>query len=317
MALRQTENLHPSARNLDGRADDQILSLLLAGQIEALMSVQPALPQIVKAAQLMAQCLRAGGRLCYAGAGSSALMANADGIELPGTYSIAPDRILLRMAGGIPTTADMPGDTEDDAEDGARAAVADGLAAGDLVIAVTASGSTPYPLALARTARQQGASVVAVACNEAAQIFEGADVAVCLSTPPEIVAGSTRMGAATAQKVALNLMSTLAAIRLGQVHDGMMVGLKADNAKLRQRAAGIVATISGADEAAALAALDQVGGAVKEAVLVAMGEPPDRARTLLQQEGGILRAALARRTRPAGGRRELSKTEKTNQGSET
>lgn len=302
MALPQTENLHPAARDLDARPDDQILALLLAGQREALMAVEPALAQISAAARLMAESIGSGGRICYAGAGSSALMANADGMELPGTFGIAPGRILLRMAGGIPTDANMPGDTEDDADEGARTAKADGLRAGDLVIALTASGSTPYPMALARAAKAQGAKVVAIACNRDAPIFGLADVAVCLPTPPELIAGSTRMGAATAQKVALNLLSTLAAIRLGQVHDGMMVGLKADNVKLKVRAGNIVSTIAGVDTTTAMAALDQTDGAAKPAVLVALGASVSEASALLERDNGILRAAIARWTNAGTGR---------------
>lgn len=313
MALRQTETLHPAARGLDARPDDHILSLLLAGQLESLMAVQSALADIAAGARIMADVLGASGRICYAGAGSSALMANADGMELPGTYGIAPERIVLRMAGGVPTDAHMPGDTEDDAGEGVRAAQADRLGSGDLVVAVTASGSTPYPMALARTARAQGAKVIAIACNKGASIFDLADVAICLPTPPELIAGSTRMGAGTAQKVALNLLSTLAAIRLGQVHDGMMVGLKADNAKLKVRAAAIVATIADVDQSAAMSALALSGGAVKQAVLTALGASPDDADKLLEAHNGILRAAVARWTNAGTGQRELT-NEPTNQG---
>lgn len=299
MARRQTESLHPAARGLDARPDDQILPLLLAGQLEALMAVQPALPQIAAGARLMADCLRTGGRICYAGAGSSALMANADGMELPGTYGISPDRILLRMAGGIPTSPHMPGDTEDDATDGIHQATVDGLGRGDLVIAVTASGSTPYPMALAGEARRNGARIVAVACNRDAPIFAVADVAICLATPAELIAGSTRMGAGTAQKVTLNLLSTLAAIRLGEVHDGMMVGLTADNAKLRARAAAIVGAIADVDDGAAMESLRQTDGAVKPAVLMALGITHHQAQRLLDDTQGNLRAAIARLTEPA------------------
>jgi N-acetylmuramic acid 6-phosphate etherase len=297
MATNRTEQLHPLARGLDARTPEDILSVLLDAQMDALAAVRPALPAIARGARLMADCLRAGGRLCYAGAGSSALMANADGMELPGTFGIDPDRILLCMAGGIPTSADMPGGTEDDADAG-RAAGAD-LGPGDLVVAVTASGSTPYPVALARAARARSARIVAIANNEAAPIFELADAAVCLATPPEVIAGSTRMGAGTAQKAALNLMSTLAAVHLGQVHDGLMVGLKADNSKLRDRAAGIVSLIAGVPGERAARALEAVGGDVKRAVLAERGLTPDQAGRLLAETDGILRAALARLKEPA------------------
>jgi N-acetylmuramic acid 6-phosphate etherase len=308
MADRQTELLHADAAGLDARPADEILSLLLSGQTAAVASVRGALPAIAEGARLMADALSGGGRIAYAGAGSSALMANADGMELPGTYGIAPGRILLCMAGGIPTDATMPGDTEDDGAAGAAAGAT--LTAGDLVIAVTASGSTPYPVEFARAARGNGARVVAIANNRAAPIFDLADATIALLTPPELIAGSTRMGAGTAQKVALNLLSTLAAIHLGQVHDGMMVGLRADNAKLRARAAGIVATIAATTPAVAASSLEAAGGDTKAAVLVALGQTPDEARAMLAAHHGNLRAALARLRLPAANAGEIA-----NQGS--
>jgi N-acetylmuramic acid 6-phosphate etherase len=238
--------------------------------------------------------MRAGRHLHYAGAGSSALMACADGLELHGTYGIDPARIHLLMAGGLPVDARMPGDTEDDADAGTQAATA--IGAGDVVIAVTASGATPFAVAVARSAQARGAQVIAIANNAGAAIFAHADVAIALMTPPEVIAGSTRMGAGTAQKTALNMISTLAGIRLGQVHDGMMVGVVADNAKLRLRAAGMVASIADVSDAAARTALDAAGGRVKPAVLIALGLDMDRAQALLNDTGQNLRAALARMT---------------------
>ncbi len=149
-------------------------------------------------------------------------------------------------------------------------------------------------MAVAETARSKGARVIAIANNPGAAVFARADVAICLPTPPEIIAGSTRMGAGTAQKVALNMMSTLAAIRLGEVHDGMMVGLVADNAKLRARAAGMVSAIAACDADRAAQALRAADGAVKPAILIAQGLTPAAADELLQTTQGNLRAALAR-----------------------
>ena len=292
MTLPQTEHLHPAAIGLDTLPGTEVLGHLLAAQAAALQVVEQAIPQIEAAAALMADALRGHGRLIYAGAGSSALMAVADGLELGGTYGVPADRVLLLMAGGLPVDARMPGDTEDDAEDGTRAAQA--VRAGDVVIAVTASGGTPYALAVAKAAQARSARVIGIANAVGAKLFDHADVAICLPTPPEVIAGSTRMGAGTAQKVALNMMSTLMGIKLGQVHDGMMVGLVADNAKLRGRAAAMVARIAGVDLAAAARALDQAQGAVKPAVLIALGQAPDAALSLLSETNGNLRAAIAR-----------------------
>ncbi|SPH17816.1 N-acetylmuramic acid 6-phosphate etherase [Defluviimonas aquaemixtae] len=305
-----TEQLHTLANGLDALPAEEALRRMLDVQTEALASVKSALPTLAQASEIMVDAIRGGGRLVYAGAGSSALMANADGLELPATFGIDPVRILLLMAGGLPTDARMPGATEDDAAAGARDAAR--IEAGDAVIAVTASGQTPYPVAVARAARAKGASVIAVANNSGAPIFEIADVAICLPTPPEIVAGSTRMGAGTAQKAALNMMSTLMGIRLGQVHDGMMVGLVADNAKLRDRARGMVETIAGVDAARAADALAAAGGAVKGAVLIATGAMPEEAEEALSATGGNLRAALER----IGTTGREGRKGKTNQGSE-
>lgn len=292
MSLPMTEHLHPAAKGLDTLLGAAVLGHLLASQSAAVQAVSGALPQIEAAAALMAQALQGEGRLIYAGAGSSALMAVADGLELAGTFGVDPSRVLLLMAGGLPTDARMPGDTEDDTDEGARAAA--GLRAGDVVIAVTASGRTPFALAVAQTARAQGAKVIGIANATGAALFAHADVAICLPTPPEVLAGSTRMGAGTAQKVALNMMSTLMGIKLGQVHDGMMVGLVADNQKLRARATAMVAKIAAVNVAIAAPALDAARGAVKPAVLIALGQAPDVARALLRETHGNLRAALAR-----------------------
>lgn len=301
MKQRLTESLHPDARGLDALPDGQILDTLLAGQRAALAAVEPALEDIAQGGLLIAQTLRDGGRLVYAGAGSSGLMALADSVELSGTFGLSADRIRICMAGGIPTDAAMLGATEDDVAAAHRAAR--DLVGGDLLIAVSASGSTPYPLALASAARAAGCKVIGIANTPGAALFDACDVAILLATPPEVIAGSTRLGAATAQKAALNLMSSLAGIRLGQVHDGMMVGLIADNTKLRARAAFVVGTIAGADPGIAQQALAAAAGDTKAAVLLAMGAPPARAASLLAETNGNLRAAIAR-LRPSADRAE-------------
>lgn len=292
MLPRLTEMLHPDAKGIDAQPDHAVAAALLAGQRAAIEVIEPAIPAIIEAARRMAQAVRSGYRLIYCGAGSSALMALADAAELGGTFGIPAPQIRLFMAGGIPTDARMPGDTEDDDEAADRAAQI--IVTGDVVIAVTASGSTPYPLALARAARARGAQVIGLANNSDAALFTLSDVAIHLATPPELVAGSTRLGAATAQKVALNMMSTLMGIRLGQVYDGMMVGLIADNAKLRARASATVARIADTDHARAAACLAQAAGAVKPAVLIALGLQAEKAAGLLDETDGNLRAAIAR-----------------------
>ncbi len=289
--LPQTEMLQDSANGLDLRPDAEILSCLLDAQRAALSGLDACMADISQGAALMADTIRKGGRLFYAAAGSSGLMGLADGAELPGTFGLSSDSIVICMAGGIPTGADMPGHTEDDAD--AALALAAGLGSTDTVLAISASGTTPYPLALARAARASGASTVCMANNAGAPLFDYADCAICLNTPPEVIAGSTRLGAGTAQKVALNMMSTLMGIRLGHVHDGMMVNVIADNQKLRQRALGIITNITGVAEPTARTALEQAGGNLKMAVLLAAGVPSSaQARDLLTQSEGHLRPVL-------------------------
>lgn len=293
MSATQTEMTHTSARGFDIRPPQEALAILALAQAEAARAVQEAVPDIAQAAELAARCVAGGGMLVYAAAGSSGLMALADALELPGTYGLAHDRIKVLLAGGAEALTRMEGGPEDDA-DAARAAVAEaGVSRGDCVIALTASGSTPYPIAAVEAARAAGASTIGISNNRGARLFDKVDVAICLPTPPEVIAGSTRMGAGTAQKIALNMLSTMIAVHLGHVHDGFMVNLIADNAKLRDRARRIVMAVSGVDDAKAAAALEQAGGAVKAAIVLAAGaEGVDGARGLLAKNGGHLRPVL-------------------------
>lgn len=293
MSATRTEMTHASAKGFDTRAPEDALAILATAQAEAARAVQQAVPDIARAARLAADCIASGGRLVYVAAGSSGLMALADALELPGTYGLSRDRIKVLLAGGVAGLTNMEGAPEDDA-DAARAEIAEaGVGPGDCVIALTASGYTPYPMAAVQTARAAGASAIGISNNDGAPLFDKVDVAICLPTPPEVIAGSTRMGAGTAQKIALNMLSTMMAVHLGHVHDGFMVNLIADNAKLRGRARRIVMAVSGVPEAKAAAALDQAGGAVKVAILLAAGaEGVDGAQRLLGESRGHLRPAL-------------------------
>ncbi|MCF6315151.1 MAG: N-acetylmuramic acid 6-phosphate etherase [Marinosulfonomonas sp.] len=291
MALPLTEAVLTGVSSIDTMPDAAVLARVLAGQKAALAALDAAMVPIAQAAAMMADAIRGEGRLIYAAAGSSALMAVADGLELGGTFGISPDRISLMMAGGLPTDAMMPGHTEDDVDE-ARVA-AQGICSGDVVIAVTASGNTAYAIEISRLAKAAGARTIGIANNANAPLFETSDVVIYLPTPPEVIAGSTRLGAATAQKAALNMMSTLMGVHLGHVHDGMMVNLVADNAKLRARAVVMVCTITGVDAARAQDCLARTGGAVKPAVLLAAGiKEVTQAEAMLGRAGGILRAAL-------------------------
>lgn len=290
---KQTEMSHKLATGLDLRPPAEILGILAEAQAEAARAVQQAIPEIVLAAEAAAASIREGGRLVYAAAGSSGLMAIADALELPGTYGIAREQIVLLFAGGMDALFNMAGGPEDDVSAAQDAVAALGLTAKDCLIALTASGSTPYPLAAIEAARQAGARTIGMANNPGTPILQRADIGMLLPTPAEVVAGSTRMGAGTAQKIALNMLSTLMAIHLGHVHDGFMVNVVADNIKLRQRARQIVRAVTGVSEEAAALALEETGGRVKAAILVSAGKlEPQEADDLLSAHAGKLRTAL-------------------------
>ena len=294
MAATRTEQRHRHAEGLDMQPPLRVLEILAEAQVEAAQAVHGALAAISTAAELGANAIAGGGRLAYAAAGSSGLMALADALELPGTYGIPRHRIAILFAGGAAALQDLTGGAEDEEAQGASDVAAAGLGRGDCAIGVSASGSTPYTIGALREARNRGASTVAIANNDGAPLFALADAAVLLATPPEVIAGSTRMGAGTAQKIALNLFSTLMAVRLGHVHDGYMVNLVADNAKLVGRAARIVAAVAGVPLAQAEKSLENGGGSVKTAVLIAAGVP-DRAgaERILEGAGYNLRQALS------------------------
>lgn len=289
----QTEIRSPDAVGIDMRDPADALALLLDGQVAAANSVRQALPSIAALADAAAHAIRSGGRLFYAAAGSSGLMALADALEIPGTFGITQDRIAILFAGGVAALEDMVGGVEDDREQAKADVLAKGISASDLLVAVSASGTTPYALAAMEAAKSAGATTAGIANNAGSPLLAMADFPVHLPTPPEVLAGSTRMGAGTAQKIALNMMSTLMAMKLGHVHDGLMVNLRADNAKLKRRSQSIVAAVSGCSEAQAAIHLDLAGGAVKSAILLARGAR-DRlqAEKLLERSGQHLRPAL-------------------------
>ena len=296
MPTTATEEKSERYGSVETWSDEAILSAIVDGQQAAVAACRAAVPALSRAAELLAATWAAGGRIAYAGAGSSGLIGLLDALELPGTYGMEMERLPVLLAGGAASLTHLDAGSEDDPAAAAADVEAAGIGPGDVVLTVSASGSTPSTVAVARLARERGAKVVGIACNRSAPLLDAADVAVAIATGPELVAGSTRMNAGTAQKCAFNMLSTLTAMRLHHVYDGMMVNVRAENAKLKSRAAGIVARASGADEATARAALEATDGAVKAAVLVARGASPSAAADLIASRGGDLRAALAAQT---------------------
>lgn len=303
------ETMSERYTGLDGWSDREILDAIWEGQSRSLAAVHAALPHVAEAANATAERLRAGdGRIVYAGAGSSGLIAALDGKELSATFGWPRERVLYLRA-EISERPTLVG--EDDAEKGRADVEVAGLGADDVVVAVAASGTTPYTVAVARAARAAGALIVAICNRPDTPLLRHADVPVCVETGAEVLAGSTRMNAGSAQKVVLNMLSTLAMTRLGRIHDGLMVEMPTDRAKFSRRAASIVAHIAGCSEDDAAATLAACDGAIKTAVLMQCGAALPVARALLEEGNGSLRLAL-RTLRGTGAptqARPLSRTE--------
>lgn len=293
MTIRRTESRHPLSAGLHALPDQDVLARVYRAHCAAMPAVESAIPAIARAAAAGAASLSAGGRMGYAGAGSSGLMALADCLELPGTFGIAPDRVPMLFAGGVGALLHMQGGVEDDP----ALALADldrsGLVAGDTLLCLAASGGTPYTLAAAQAAQARGVTVAGFSNVADSPLLQMADIPVLLDTGPEIVTGSTRMNAGSAQKLALNMLSVLVGILLGHVHDGYMVNLTADNAKLIDRAARMVADLAQVAPDAAAGHLRAAGGSVKVAVLTALGHGVADAARKLQDNGGHLAPLMA------------------------
>jgi N-acetylmuramic acid 6-phosphate etherase len=262
-------------------------------QLAAVAAIGAALPAIAAAIEAGAERLAQGeGRLGYAGAGTSARVAVQDGSELPPTFGWPEARVLFVTAGGEGAFVQAVEGAEDDAEDARAQVAAARIGPGDVLIGLAASGRTPFTLAALEAARAAGALTVGMSNNSGAPILAVAEHPILVETGSEVIAGSTRMKAGTAQKAVLNMISTGIMVRLGRVHAGLMVDMRPVNAKLRGRAADMVARIAERSEQEAQAALSRTGWSIREAVLVARGASPEEASRRLAQAGGHLRRAL-------------------------
>jgi N-acetylmuramic acid 6-phosphate etherase len=258
----------------------------------AVAAVRSALGQITAATEAAADALRESGRLIYAGAGTSGRVAVQDGTELVPTFNWPPSRLIYVLAGGAEAMLNSVEGAEDDTAEGARQMDVASVGPHDVVIGVAASGRTPFTVALIKRARERGALTIGVAGNAGSPLLETAEFPVLLETGSEVLAGSTRMKAGTAQKVALNLISTGIMIRLGRTYKGLMVDMQISNIKLKARAERMVAQLAGCDAASATAALKRSGGSIKLAVLLALGKSGHEAESVLAANGGNLRGIL-------------------------
>jgi N-acetylmuramic acid 6-phosphate etherase len=261
---------------LDRLPTEAVVELLLAAEERVVPTVRSRTAEIAAAAELIADRMRAGGRLLFVGAGTSGRLAMAEAAELPGTFGLTRGQVQSRIAGG----ADSTDGDEDDlglAQDDLSSLAITGA---DVLVAVAASGRTPYTLLIASAAAERGAAVIAVVNAPNTPLGGVARVVVEVGAGPEVLRESTRLTAGTAQKVALNALTTAAMVRFGRVHGDQMVDVEAANTKLRQRAAGIVADIVGCSQDQAAAALEACDGNTRAAVVhLVLGLDPDQAAT--------------------------------------
>ena len=289
----ETERLSPRYSGIDAWSPADILEAMIEAQFSAVAAVRAARPALEQAALAIEERLRGdNGRLIYAGAGTSGRLAVQDGAELMPTFSWPSERLLLLIAGGQEALTEAVEGAEDEPDRALSLAEQHAIGAEDVLVAVAASGTTAFTLACLEEAGRRGALTVGIANNPGTPLLQAAQLPVLLDTGPEPIAGSTRLKAGTAQKVALNLLSSLVMIRLGRVYEGLMVDVQTHNRKLLRRSEEMVRHLTGAAPEDARRALDQSGGNVKLAVLVLSGCDPAQGARLLHSAGGNLRAAL-------------------------
>jgi N-acetylmuramic acid 6-phosphate etherase len=262
--LSVTEAPHPRGKDLERLPAGRLLARLHAGDQEAVRAVGRALPALGRLTQLAVVALRSGGRLVYAGAGTSGRLGALDAAECPPTFGVDPRRVVALIAGGARALRGAVEGAEDDVSAGAAAVARARLGGRDLLVGISASGRTPFVVGALREARQRGARTALLTSNPVARA-PGA-LRVVLATGPELVAGSTRMKAGTAAKMALGLLSTGAFVALGAVREGRMVGLRATNTKLRDRAVRNVMALAGVAAPEARRRLEAAGWSVRDAV---------------------------------------------------
>src|SRR3954468_12011719 len=288
----RTEQINPRYVDLDSWSAADMLAAMFEEQLAAAAAVRGALGAIAAAVEDAGPALQRGGRIVYVGAGTSGRIGVQDGSELPPTFDWPVDRVVFAMAGGLDALTRSAEGAEDNEAAGAQAMADAKIGPDDVVIGVAASGTTPFTIGVLRASSASGAVTIAVANNPDAPLFAVARHRILVDTGIEVIAGSTRMKAGTAQKIVLNLFSTAVMVKMGRVYRGLMVDMRARNAKLRRRAEAIVSEIARCPEGDAARYLEQAGGDLKTAILIGFGLGRSEAAQMLQRHAGNLRSAV-------------------------
>ncbi|MGC1474640.1 MAG: N-acetylmuramic acid 6-phosphate etherase [Terriglobales bacterium] len=289
-----TEKTNSASADLDRKSALEIARIINAEDAKVAGAVKSALPQIAQAIDLIAAALSQGGRLIYVGTGTSGRIAALDAVECPPTFDVDPRMVQFIIAGGPKALAAAVEADEDSRASGRQAIAKKKPTDKDIVVGIAASGRTPFTIAAVEYARAQGATTVAVVCNPRTALGKAAHVAIVADVGAEVVAGSTRMKAGTAQKMILNMLSTGALTRLGYVYGNLMVNVRPRNEKLIERGVGIVEKAAGLDHRAARKLLAAAGGLVPIAMVMAKaGVSRARAIAALEKSSGRVRKAIA------------------------
>jgi N-acetylmuramic acid 6-phosphate etherase len=287
-----TERVSARYTDLDSWPVADMVAAMFEGQLAAVAAVGAARQAIAAAVEAAVPGLQRGGRIVYVGAGTSGRIGVQDGAELTPTFDWPAERLVFLVAGGMVALTQSVEGAEDKALYGVRAVDEAGLTANDVVIGIAASGTTPYTVAALGAANAAGAVTIAVANSPGSPLLQNSSYPILVETGAEIIAGSTRMKAGTAQKVVLNLLSTALMIRLGKVHRGLMVHMRVRNEKLRRRGEAIVEKIVGCSKDDAARHLVDAGGDVKTGILLGFGLTANETANALTRHQGNLRAAL-------------------------
>ncbi len=284
-----TESQNEASQGLDTKSALEIARIINHEDSKVAAAVKKAIPEIAQVIDQVARCLRDGGRLIYVGAGSSGRIAALDSSECPPTYSTAPGQVQYIMAGGPKALASAVEVNEDSEDLGQRDIARRRPTRKDVVIGVSASGRTPYVVAAVAYARARGAHTAAVTCNQATPLSEAADITIVAEVGPEVVSGSTRMKAGSAQKMVLNMITTGAMTRLGYVYENLMVNVHMQNSKLVERGIRILMRACNIDRAMAVDTIKSAGRSVPVALVMlkAKVDKPEAVRRLAKSDGNV------------------------------
>jgi len=293
LSVLDTEKVNPATIEIDRMSPLEIVQVINDEDAKVAQAVKQVLPQIAGAIEEIAARLRGGGRLVYFGAGTSGRLGALDASECPPTFNVPQEMVIACIAGGTQALGQAHEDFEDSSEAGQVDAARLGVCEKDAVIGITASGRTPYVRGAIAYAKERDALTIGLACNANTPLEQEVEIMIAPVVGPEVITGSTRLKAGTAQKMVLNMLSTGTMILLGKTLGNLMVDVQATNYKLQQRALSIVRQATGLNDDAARMLLETSGGEVKTAILVARANiPPEQARERLAEHGYVLRAAL-------------------------